>query len=84
VPNITQEQLDLLQDKVRVLVGDKTAADGKTQVSHAADTKLTQAQAEASQAKLEEAAADATVSADLADLTGFIDGLRAPPPTPGL
>lgn len=83
MPNITNEQLQELQRKVTTLVTDRQDADDKTQVSHQKDTALAVAQAEASQAKMDEAAADGKVSTDLTDLQHFIDNIANPqqPPT---
>jgi hypothetical protein len=80
---ITADQLAQLQALVTTLSNDKATADQKTQVSNTADTAAAQANAVAAQAKLDEAAADATVSTDLTNLQGFIDGLvGTPTPTP--
>ena len=76
---ITAEQLQQLQDKVAQLVTDKGDADQKTQASNVADTAAAQANAVAAQAKLDEAAADGKVNADLGDLQAFIDGLAVSP-----
>ncbi len=77
---ITTEQLQAIQDKVKQLVADKTDADDKTQRSNEADTDAAQANAVAAQAKLDEAAADALATADLTDLSAYLDSLVAPPP----
>ena len=76
---ITTEQLQTIQAKVAVLVADKADADAKTQASNQADTAAASANAIAAQAKLDEAAADAKASSDLADLQAFIDGLAGNP-----
>lgn len=77
---VTDDQLKQLQDKVALLVADKADADAKTQASNAADTAAAQANAAASQAKLDESTADAKASADLLDLMTFVDGLASTPP----
>ncbi len=79
---ISSEQLQAIQDKVNKLVLDKNDADEKTQNSNAADTAAATANATAAQAKLDEAAADAMATADLTDLSAYLDSLVAPPATP--
>lgn len=79
---ITAEQLQALRGKVEKLVTDKGDADVKTQASNTADTAAAQANAAASQAKLDESAADALVATDLSELATFIDGLAAAPAAP--
>lgn len=76
---ITDDQLAQIQAKVAALVADKADADEKTAASNAADTAAKTADAAAAQAKLDEAAADAKATADLTDLSQFIDSLVAPP-----
>jgi len=77
---ITNEQIQELQAMVTKLVADKADADAKTAASHQKDTEATVANAAASQAKLEEAAADALANADLSDLRSFVDSLAEPTP----
>jgi hypothetical protein len=72
---ITDADLKTLQDKFTKLVADKSDADAKTQASNTADTAAAVTAAAAAQAKLDEAAADGLVNADVADLKSFIDGL---------
>lgn len=76
---ITNEQLDELKAIVLQLVADKADADAKTLASNKADTEAAQANAQATQAKLEEAAADTLVTTAVTDLRSFIDTLNAPP-----
>lgn len=79
---VTDDDLKALQAKVAQLVADKADADAKTQASNAADTAAAQAAAVASQAKLDESAADAKASADLTDLVSFVESLAGAPMPP--
>lgn len=76
---ITAEQLAQLKTMISNLEQAKGDADAKTQVSNQADTAAAQAAADAAQAKLDEAAADALVTGDLQELVAFVDGLVTPP-----
>jgi hypothetical protein len=82
-PPIDQATLDALVAKVGLLQTDKKSADDATAASTAAHTTLTKALADAASADSAESQADAKVSADVADLKSFIDGLvPTPPPAP--
>jgi ethanolamine ammonia-lyase small subunit len=72
---MTNEQLQQLRAMVDQIVADKGTADTATAASNQADTELAAATAVANQAKLDEGAADAKLSADVANLSAFISGL---------
>lgn len=80
--SISADQLAALKAKIQTLSDDKDAADVATAKSNDADAAATRATADAATAKLTEQGADATVAADLVDLTSFVESLSAPVPVP--
>jgi hypothetical protein len=86
---VTPEQVQALLDSVGKVKTDQDTATAATAASHEADTAVSQAQAAvsgaqalASQRKLEEAAADAKVNTDLAELQALVNALVVPAPGP--
>lgn len=76
---ITDDQVAQIVGKVNKLVADKADADAKTTASNTADASAKAADAVAAQAKLDEQTADSLTTADLTDLSSFLDSLVAPP-----
>jgi hypothetical protein len=72
---ITSDQLVQLQQKVADLVAAKTSADAATKSANDAASALVVAQQASSDAASAEATADGQVTADLQDLTSFVDSL---------
>lgn len=82
MPNIviSTDQLATLQAKVADIVTAKGKADDATTAANAAASNLVVAQQKASDAAAAEATADALLTADVQDLTSFVESLVATAP----